>query len=506
MSNRKVRNDMMKRRLIRFICMLALAVFTVSAACAEGMIVINEGLPSLSQEETLEMLSEVTEEYFRDPDIAAELEQEISMRQIGDPFDEDEGKIVSLGTVMHDGHTMQFLMDIIGEPDENGKYPLYIALHGGGECEPENNDSQWFMMYEYYREAVYSGIYIACRGITDTWDLHFRPESYPLYDRLIKAMIHMYDADPNQVYLLGFSAGGDGVYQIAARMADRFAAANMSSGHPNGVSLRNLLNCPFSIQVGVRDYYSESALRCVRGAEYEKVLTGYHELLGEGYEHQVLVHVPEGHNYDDYSSGHESEVLADPAAFADPAIVEDMLRSFEETFDSIVGPDDSGLSYYPAEAKPAFDEAVQRIVKEDFNLETTFVNTSAVDYVSGFTRNPAPKTVVWDLSTRAEKRTVSSFYWLKADASVTEGLITAILSGDNTITVYPEDVSGNFSILVNPALLDVSRPIQIITPEGEYGVRVNPSRKTMFASVLETGDPTLAWVAEIPYSSLSASN
>lgn len=155
---------MMKRTWRRFICMLALAVFTVSAACAEGMIVINEGLPSLSQEETLEMLSEVTEEYFRDPDIAAELEQEIGMRQINDPFDEDEGKFISLGTVVHDGHTMQFLMDIIGEPDENGKYPLYIALHGGGECEPENNDSQWFMMYEYYREAVYSGIYIACRG------------------------------------------------------------------------------------------------------------------------------------------------------------------------------------------------------------------------------------------------------------------------------------------------------------------------------------------------------
>ena len=486
--------------------MLALAVFAVSTACAEGMIVINEDLPSLSQEETLEMLSEVTEEYFQDPDVAAELEQEIGMRQIGDPFDEDEGKILSLGTVVHEGHTMLFLMDVIGEPGENGKYPLYITLHGGGGGEPEVNDSQWFVMYEYYRQAVYSGIYVACRGITDTWDLHFRPESYPLYDRLIKAMIHMYDADPNQVYLLGFSAGGDGVYLIAARMADRFAAANMSSGHPNGVSLRNLLNCPFSIQVGVRDYYSESALRCVRGAEYEKVLTGYHELLGEGYEHQVLVHVPEGHNYDDYSSGHESEVLADPAAFADPAIVEGMLRSFEEAFDTIVGPDDNGLSYYPAEAKPAFDEAIQRIVKEDFNLETTFVNTSAVDYVSGFTRNPAPKTVVWDLSTRAEKRTVSSFYWLKADASVTEGLITAILSEDNTITLYPEDVSGDFSILVNPTLLDVSRPIQIITPEGEYGVRVNPSRETMLASILETGDPALAWVAEIPYSSLSASN
>ena len=35
------------------------------------------------------------------------------------------------------------------------------------------------------------------------------------------------DVDPNRVYLLGYSAGGDGVYQLAPRMADRFAAASM---------------------------------------------------------------------------------------------------------------------------------------------------------------------------------------------------------------------------------------------------------------------------------------
>ena len=32
--------------------------------------------------------------------------------------------------------------------------------------------------------------------------------------------------------------------QLAPRLADRFAAVNMSSGHPNGVSLLNLANCP----------------------------------------------------------------------------------------------------------------------------------------------------------------------------------------------------------------------------------------------------------------------
>ena len=55
---------------------------------------------------------------------------------------------------------------------------------------------------------------------------------------------------------------------------------------------------------------------------------------------------------------------------------------------------------------------------------------------------------------------------------------------------------------MNPALLDVENPIHIITPEGEFEVLVHPSEETMLASILETGDPTLAWAAEIPYSLL----
>lgn len=130
----------------------------------------------------------------------------------------------------------------------------------------------------------------SCRGITDTWDLHFQEKSYPLYDILLQNMIYTHDADPNRVYLLGFSAGGDGVYQILPRMADRFAAGNMSSGHPNGVSLLNLANCPISIQAGIRDYYSRSAKRSVRAAEFEKTLTGYSKYYDLGYEHKVLIH------------------------------------------------------------------------------------------------------------------------------------------------------------------------------------------------------------------------
>ncbi len=148
--------------------------------------------------------------------------------------------------------TMRYTVEVIGEKPENG-YPMYIAMHGGGAGDPEFNDDQWYQMQEYYRDELDCGVYIAVRGVRDTWDTHFNPESYPLYDRLIRYMILTQDVDPNRVYIEGFSAGGDGVYAIANRMADRFAAANMSSGHPNGISLMNLYNLPIQLQAGEFD-------------------------------------------------------------------------------------------------------------------------------------------------------------------------------------------------------------------------------------------------------------
>ena len=496
------RGENMKRIFRACILSLLFICLTACSAGAEQAIQINGELEPKTQEETLEMLLEAREAFFQDEALTDQMQKGLTIDTAEDPFETGEGEVYTFGTVTYQGKTMRFLMDVIGDADENGQYPLYITLHGGGGAPAEDNDSQWFMMYDYYREAVDTGIYIACRGISDTWDLHFQPDSYLLYDRLIQSMIRLFRADPNRVYLLGFSAGGDGVYQITPRMADRFAAANMSSGHPNGVSLRNLCSCPFSIQLGVRDYYSEDAMRCVRGAEYAQVLQDYQDALGYGYTHQVLIHVPEGHNYNDYGDS-SAEVLANPAAFADPSIVENMMNSFLDALSSTTEEYGVGsLSYYSPGENEAFDEAIKKIVKEDFQLETTFVNANAIAYVSQFTRNPAPETVVWDLSTRAASREVSSFYWLKADPSVTEGLITATLTGDNTIKIVPENVKGDFSILVNPTLLDVSKPIWIKTPDGTIEVHVNPSWDTMLSSMRETGDPSLAWVAEIPYSVL----
>ena len=457
-----------------------------------------------SDDESFGIVENAYLKFAQNEELQAELASEINAKNGPIPssyVDED----MDYYEITHNGKTMKFLMEEKGERDENGLTPLYITLHGGGESNSKDNNDQWLEMFQYYNDAVENGIYIACRGITDTWDLHFQEDSYVLYDRLIEAMIVNYNVDPDRIYLLGFSAGGDGVYRIAPRLADRFAAVNMSSGHPNGVKLINLANCPISIQAGIRDYYSADAMRSVRAAEFEQTLSDYQDKYGPGYEHEVWIHVPAGHNYIDYEDS-DSMVLSNPKEFADRAVTEDFLGQFMAIAESCsLDSDVTSLSYYSDGANEEFDGLMAGLITENLGLETTIENTNAVAYVSQFTRNPAPDHIVWDLSTRASKREKDTFYWLEADPSVNSGVITASFDSDtNTITVEPdEDVNGDFAILIHPDLVDMARPLTIKTKDVSKTFDIDPSADFLEKSMIENGDPKLACVEKIMYSSLT---
>ena len=103
---------------------------------------------------------------------------------------------------------------------------------------------------------------------------------------LIEDFIVFENVDPNRVYLLGYSAGGDGVYKLAPRMADRFAAALMCAGHPNGESVLGLRNLPFAIHCGSRDSaYNRNKV----AAEYGEQLKVLHQKDPKGYENQLCL-------------------------------------------------------------------------------------------------------------------------------------------------------------------------------------------------------------------------
>lgn len=132
-----------------------------------------------------------------------------------------------------------------------GGYSLWISLHGGGNAPPEVNDAQFRNQIDLYNPN--EGIWVVPRAPTNTWNMWHEAHIDPMFDRIIEDYIVAHDVNPNRVYLLGYSAGGDGVYQLAPRMADRFAAAAMMAGHPNEASPLGLRNLPFAIFVGGAD-------------------------------------------------------------------------------------------------------------------------------------------------------------------------------------------------------------------------------------------------------------
>ncbi|MBB5709915.1 alpha/beta hydrolase [Sphingomonas xinjiangensis] len=166
-----------------------------------------------------------------------------------------------------------------------GKRSLWISMHGGGNAEPAVNDQQWRNQIRLYELA--EGVYLAPRAPTDTWNLWHEGHIDPLFERLIEAQIVANGVDPNRVYLMGYSAGGDGVWQLAPRMADRFAAAAMMAGHPNDVSLLGLRNLPFAIFMGGADAaYDRNKIAADRTAELDRL----HAADPGGYVHMSRIY------------------------------------------------------------------------------------------------------------------------------------------------------------------------------------------------------------------------
>ena len=188
-----------------------------------------------------------------------------------------------------DGFEMKFHLDRYGDLPPNG-WSLFISLHGGGGVSPEINERQWNRHKKLY--SLKEGILLTPRSPTDTWNMWHQDHIDRIFNRLIQNMIAKYNVNPNKIFLLGYSAGGDGVYQLAPRMADRFAAASMSAGHPNDASPLGLRNIGFSIHMGIND----SAYNRNHVAEEWKVqLEDLKSQDMDGYENFVKIYEGRGH-------------------------------------------------------------------------------------------------------------------------------------------------------------------------------------------------------------------
>jgi dienelactone hydrolase len=184
---------------------------------------------------------------------------------------------------------MRYASTTFGEKPPAGR-SLWISLHGGGGAPAKVNDQQWQNQARLYRPA--EGIYVAPRAPTDSWNMWHQAPIDALLDRLIENLVALEEVDPNRVYLLGYSAGGDGVFQLAPRMADRWAAASMMAGHPGDARPDGLRNIGFAIHTGENDAAYE---RNAHAKRWKTLLAELERGDPGAYRHQVQVHAGKGH-------------------------------------------------------------------------------------------------------------------------------------------------------------------------------------------------------------------
>ena len=197
---------------------------------------------------------------------------------------EMSAKVVKLNNL-----EMPFWFKTFGEAPANGR-SLYISLHGGGGAPAAVNDQQWENQKRLY--APKEGVYLVPRAPTNTWNLWHQAHIDRFFTRLIENFVVFENVDPNRVYVLGYSAGGDGVYQLGPRMADTWAAASMMAGHPNDARPDSLLNTPFSIQVGALDSaYKRNEVALKWGKQLDDLQTR----SPAGYKHFAKLREGKGH-------------------------------------------------------------------------------------------------------------------------------------------------------------------------------------------------------------------
>ncbi len=180
-------------------------------------------------------------------------------------------------TINRDTLTMRFMYRIYGEKPADGR-SLYISMHGGGGAPAEVNDGQWQNQIRLYRPK--EGVYVAPRSLEDVWDMWFRPYLDGFYEELIQSAVAVLGVNPDKVYITGYSAGGDGTFRMAPRMADHWAAALMCAGHPGTTSPVGLRNLPFGMWIGLADGAYE---RNLHGKEWCAALEALHQADPEGY-------------------------------------------------------------------------------------------------------------------------------------------------------------------------------------------------------------------------------
>ena len=314
---------------------------------------------------------------------------------------------------------MKFDVKVFGDKPATGRSLFISSVLGGGNTATAVNDQQWENQKWLYQPA--EGVYIAPRAPNDAWDMWFQPHIDTFFTQLIADAVAFEDVDVNRVYIMGYSAGGDGVFRLAPRLADRWAAAAMMAGHPGDVRADNLRNLPFTLHMGEKDSAYD---RNKHAVEWKKLLADLHEQDKEGYVHEVVI-------------------------------------------------------------QPGMSHWMQR------------KDAVAVPWMAKFTRNTAPKKVVWAQPKQQQ------FYWLAeavVDAASLEKTATARLVASmekQEIQISSNSVNG-VTVRLRDDLVNLDQPIKVLmNGKVVFEGKAERNIKTISKTLSERHDAGLMYDAEI---------
>ena len=109
--------------LIAITAFLCHVLLTGAAASGQddSALTVNPSAEPLAQEEMHRMVEETAEAFYQNAELAEELESEIQFLHQEIPVENYPAEEWDFCVLTHEGKSMRFFMETIGEPDENGQ-------------------------------------------------------------------------------------------------------------------------------------------------------------------------------------------------------------------------------------------------------------------------------------------------------------------------------------------------------------------------------------------------
>jgi hypothetical protein len=107
-------------------------------------------------------------------------------------------------------------------------------------------------------------------------------------------------------------------------------------------------------------------------------------------------------------------------------------------------------------------------------------------------RNPVPRELSWLMTDRV----IKDFFWLQVPNPAKEQELTA-LCRDNLITVTTTPNVASAAVLLDGRLIDFKQPVTLQVNGQTSTHKLKPSLRTLGETILQRGDPDLAFTAQL---------